>query len=146
MESRRVGASIVGGLVSGIVFGAVMHAMGMIGMIAGLVGGAGAALGWLVHLVISAIIGAGFGLTFARAVTGWSSALGLGALYGAIWWGLGPLLIMPLWMGRSPLQFNAMTWMSLGGHLMFGVTLGAVYIASLRTAAGAATDRLARTV
>ncbi|MDP8961126.1 MAG: hypothetical protein M3N32_05860 [Actinomycetota bacterium] len=133
MDTQRIGAGVAGGIAGGLVFGAMMHMMGMIGMIAGLVGAEGAAAGWAVHLVISAIIGAGFGLTLARGVTGWLSGVGLGLVYGAIWWVLGPLLIMPLWMGMPAFQLSQTALMSLIGHLMFGLVQGAAYVAVAST-------------
>jgi hypothetical protein len=51
-------AGIVGGLVGGVVFGLLMQMMDMLPMVAMLVGGESIALGWLVHLAISAFIGA----------------------------------------------------------------------------------------
>lgn len=134
MKAQRIGTSVVAGVVGGIVFGAMMHMQGMIGMIAGLVGAEGAGVGWAVHLVFSAIIGAGFGLTLARAVHSWGTGLGLGAVYGAIWWVLGALTIMPLWMGMPPFQVNETALRSLVGHLVYGVVLGGVYVAAARSA------------
>lgn len=128
MDTQRISASTIAGIVGGLAFGALLHAQGMIGMIAGLVGGEGPALGWVVHLVISAIIGAGFGLTLARAASGWGSGLGVGVVYGAIWWVLGPLLIMPIWMGMPTFQVNQQSLTSLIGHLVYGFVLGAVYV------------------
>jgi hypothetical protein len=55
-------AGIVGGLVGGVAFGILMQLTGMIPMVAMLVGSDSAGIGWLVHLVISAGIGASFGL------------------------------------------------------------------------------------
>ncbi|MDP8928275.1 MAG: hypothetical protein M3O70_06790 [Actinomycetota bacterium] len=135
MDAKRIGAGVAGGIAGGLVFGAMMHMMGMIGMIAQLIGAEGAAAGWAVHLVNSAIIGAGFGLTLALGVTGWISGIGLGMVYGAIWWVLGPLLIMPLWLGMPAFQLNQTALMSLVGHLMFGLVQGAVYVAVARAPA-----------
>lgn len=101
----------------------------MLGTIGSLVGAPG--LGWLVHLVFSAIIGAGFGLFFGRWVTAsWGQAAGLGMGYGLIWWILGPLLIMPMWMGMGPMLSHALdvsNLLSLMGHLVFGLVTGLVY-------------------
>jgi len=100
----------------------------MLGMIGSLMGAPG--LGWLVHLVFSAIIGAGFGLVFGRWVTAsWGQAAGLGMGYGLIWWILGPLLIMPMWMGTGPMLSHALdvsNLLSLMGHLVFGLVTGLV--------------------
>jgi hypothetical protein len=132
METRQLIAGVVGGIAGGIVFGAMMHMQGMIGMIAGLVGAEGAAVGWAVHLVIAALIGLGFALAFGRLVTGWGAGGGLGLVYGAIWWVLGPLVIMPAWMGMPLFAINEMTLMSLVGHLVYGVVLGLVFVAATR--------------
>lgn len=48
-------------------------------------------------------------------------------MYGLVWWGLGPLLIMPAWMGMPVLSLNAMTGRSLMGHLIYGLVLGVAY-------------------
>jgi hypothetical protein len=120
-------AGVVGGLVGGIGFGVLMQVMGMIPMVAMLVGSDSVGIGWLVHLVISAGIGASFGLLFGAAATGAARAIGLGAAYGAVWWVLGGLLIMPAWLGMPVFTFTIAAWMSLVGHLIYGVLLGAVY-------------------
>lgn len=121
------------GIVGGVVFGMLMQMMmpPVIGMIGSLVGAP--SLGWLVHLVFSAIIGAGFGVTLAHLISGWSTAVGYGLVYGFIWWILGPLLIMPVWLGMGPQFGMAITGnmlMSLMGHLIFGAIAGAVFKAT----------------
>ncbi len=100
----------------------------VLGMIGSLVGAPN--LGWGVHLVFSAIIGLGFGLLLGRRVVGWGSAAGLGVGYGLAWWVLGPLLIMPVWLGMGPMlaaAFEPANLMSLAGHLVYGVVTGLVY-------------------
>ena len=124
-------AGIVGGLVFGLMMSLAMPPM--IGMIGSLLGAP--ALGWLVHLVFSAIIGAGFGLLIGRFVAGWGQAAGLGLGYGVVWWILGPLLIMPVWMGMGPMlahAFDASNLMSLMGHILYGMATGLVYRALTR--------------
>jgi hypothetical protein len=118
------------GIVGGIVFGLMMQMMmpPMMGMIGSLIGAPG--LGWPLHLVFSAIIGAIFGLALGPRVVGWGSAIGFGAAYGFVWWIVGPLLIMPTWMGMGPMvakAFEASNLMSLVGHLVYGVVTGAAY-------------------
>ena len=124
------------GIAGGVLFGLMMSmAMPpMMGMIGSLVGAPG--LGWGVHLVFSAIIGAGFGLVFGRwAAASWGQAAGLGLGYGAIWWVLGPLLIMPVWMGMGPMlarAFDPSNLLSLMGHLVYGLVTGLAYRALAR--------------
>jgi len=51
----------------------------------------------------------------------------LGMSYGAVWWVLGTLLLMPAKLGNDVFIFNATVWQSLMGHLMYGLLLGGVY-------------------
>lgn len=129
--TTRLVRGALAGVAGGVIFGMMMGMMGMLPMIAGLVGSSSAVVGFIVHLVISAIIGAIYGLTLGAATTSWANALGFGALYGAIWWVLGPLLIMPTMMGMGPqLTPQAMSeqMMSLMGHLIYGLGTGAAYL------------------
>jgi hypothetical protein len=51
----------------------------------------------------------------------------LGLHWGAIWWILGPLLIMPAMMGMPLFTIDGMSPMSLLGHLIYGAVAGAAY-------------------
>jgi hypothetical protein len=82
---------------------------------------------WLVHLVISASIGASFGLLLGGLATAPARAIGLGVGYGGVWWVPASLLIMPAWLGMGAFTFNTAAWMSLVGHLIYGLLLGVVY-------------------
>ena len=99
-------------------------------MVAKLVGSDSAILGLGVHLIFSVIIGGLFGLIFGHRALRKGAGIGYGLIYGFIWWILGPLLIMPIWLGMGP-QFSAaginMSLPSLWGHLMYGFILGLVY-------------------
>lgn len=107
-------------------FGALMHMMGMMGMIAGLVGREDVGVGWAVHLAISVLFGVGYGLTFAGASRSWGHATGFGVVYGVVWWVLGALLIMPVYMGMPVFQIGETQLQSLMGHMLYGLTLGLV--------------------
>ena len=133
---RSVPLGIVGGLAGGVVFGLMMQLMGMIGMVGMLAGSESPAFAWLVHLAISAAIGAGFGLVLAPRVSGFGTGLGLGAAYGLVWWVLGPLLLMPAAMGMPLLNVDATAGQSLLGHLVFGLVLGGVVAVARRRAGG----------
>ncbi|MFC5382066.1 hypothetical protein [Aquipuribacter nitratireducens] len=131
---RSVPIGVVGGLAGGIVFGLMMQLMGMLGMVGMLVGSESLAVAWVVHLLISAAIGAGFGLVLAPRVNGLATGLGLGAAYGLLWWALGPLLLMPAAMGMPVLTVDATAGQSLLGHLVFGLVLGVVVALARRRA------------
>ncbi|MDP9390227.1 MAG: hypothetical protein M3P89_02320 [Actinomycetota bacterium] len=104
----------------------MMQAMGMMGMIAQLVGSTSTAVAWLVHLAISAFFGAAFGAVLGGLVKGLGSGIVLGAGYGVVLWVVGPLLLMPAFMGMPVFVVDQMALMSLLGHVIFGVVLGAV--------------------
>jgi uncharacterized membrane protein YagU involved in acid resistance len=130
--THRAVYGVIGGLAGGIVFGLLMQMMGMIGMVAQLVGSSSPAVGWVVHLAISAFIGASFAVllgAFSKTIV--PAALA-GMAYGVVWWILGALLIMPAQLGMPVLQLNATAWQSLMGHLLFGLVLGVVYALLVR--------------
>ena len=132
MSLKNIQHGVYGGLAGGLVFGIMMGMMGMLPMIGKMVGMPNAFAGFVAHMGISAVIGAGFAVAFERYVQGVWSGLTSGLLYGGIWWFLGPLTLMPLFMGMglgSNWNLMAATMMlpSLFGHLLFGVILGATY-------------------
>ncbi|MFW6092035.1 MAG: hypothetical protein ACODAF_09125 [Actinomycetota bacterium] len=130
----RIGAGVVGGLVGGVVFGLLMTMMDMMPMVADLIGSEAVAVGWLVHLVNSALFGAIFAVLFGRWAQALGPAIGIGLGYGALWWVLGALLIMPAWLGMSDMIFQVGQdqWLSLMGHLIYGLLLGVVYAPLVR--------------
>ena len=132
MNPRNIRHGAVAGIAGGIVFGAMMAMMGMLPMIGQMVGSPTAGAGFLAHLVISALIGASFGLIFHSRVRGTGSGFGYGALYGGVWWILGPLTLMPLMMGMGlGVNWNgaaaAAMLPSLAGHLIYGLILGCTF-------------------
>ena len=132
MNPRNISLGVYSGLAGGAVFGAMMGMMGMLPMIGKMVGQPSAAVGLLVHLINSAIIGAGFAVLFGRSVSGIGGGLRKGLLYGGWWWFLGPLTLMPLFMGMGlGVNWNTAAAVamlpSLVGHLMYGAILGTSY-------------------
>jgi hypothetical protein len=132
MNATRITHGIYGGLAGGVIFGIMMGMMGMLPMIAKMVDGSSPAIGFGVHLIISAIIGAIFAVLVGARVQTLGAAVIAGAVYGLVWWFLGPLTLMPLFMGMGV----GMNWTgvamaaampSLVGHLVYGAILGAVY-------------------
>jgi hypothetical protein len=130
LTSDRLIHGILAGLAGGVVFGLMMTMTGMIGMVGALAGRPGdVAVGWVLHLVISAFIGATFGV-IAPSSTDMGKLLLSGGAYGIVWWVLGPLLMMPIMMGMGP-QLSAAGIQnaipSLIGHIMFGLVAGATF-------------------
>jgi hypothetical protein len=144
----KLGASVVAGLAGGLVFGLMMHMMvaptpeggqmPMMAMIGQIIGSPSVAVGWIYHLFNSAVIGALFGWLLGNLVRGFGSALTWGAAYGFAWWVIGGLILMPVLLGMpafAPLTMPAMRGVAMGsliGHLMYGLTLGGLFVAMHR--------------
>ncbi len=132
MSTIELKLGAYGGFAGGLIFGAMMGMMGMLPMIGSMVGQPTAGAGFVVHMVNSVIIGAGFAIVLGRFVNGTGSGVGLGLAYGGAWWIIGPLTLMPLFMGMGfGVNWSASAAVamlpSLVGHLMFGGVLGLVY-------------------
>ena len=132
MSFQNIKYGIYGGLAGGLVFGGLMGMMGTLPMIGQMVGVPSAAAGFFVHMVISAIIGGSFPVLLAWGVPSWRGGVGAGSVYGLMWWFVGPLTLMPLFMGMGlgvNWSGNAMVQAapSLLGHLLFGAILGFTY-------------------
>ena len=132
MSTRELKWGTYGGVAGGLIFGAMMGMMGMLPMIGSMVGQPTAAAGFVVHMLNSAIIGAGFAVVLGRFVSGTRGGLAVGLAYGGAWWILGPLTLMPLFMGMGfGVNWSATAAVamlpSLVGHLMYGTVLGLVY-------------------
>jgi uncharacterized membrane protein YagU involved in acid resistance len=129
MNPKSVLNGAIAGVIGGVVFGPMMGAMGMLPMIGKMVGQPNAVAGFALHLVISAVIGASYGLIAGRFHPSLAGGFVTGSLYGAAWWLLGPLTLMPLLMGMGlGVNWNATAAAamlpSLFGHLIYGALLG----------------------
>ncbi len=121
---------ILAGIVAGAVFGSMMGA-GMMEMVAMMVGLEGAMAGWVVHSLISAIFAIGFVIVLSldpvASVANAPSVCGVvGAVYGVIVWVVGAVILMPL-IVEGTFMLN-LDWMSLVGHIIWGIVLAVVYI------------------
>jgi uncharacterized membrane protein YagU involved in acid resistance len=113
-----------------MLFGMLIGMMGMLPMVAKLVGSDSAIVGAIVHLLNSALIGAAFAVVFGRQVNTRFGGVLWGGAYGVIWWVLGALIIMPVWLGmpvQLHLQGMKMAMPSLMGHLIYGLATGFIY-------------------
>jgi Family of unknown function (DUF6789) len=128
-------AGVVAGIPLGIIMQvrdadpAMMPGVKMIDQVGDLISDPSTGLGWLIHLFNSALFGAVFVLVLARWLTRLGPALVLGLVYGAAWWVVGALWIMPAWLGMDEMVFEigANQWWSLAGHLIYGLLLAAGY-------------------
>jgi hypothetical protein len=137
----KAGAGMIAGLLAGVVFGIMMQMMNaptpdgkqipMMQMVAMVVRSDSLAVGWLYHLFNSTVIGGLFGWLFGSKFAGYGAGLLWGAIYGFIWWILGGLVLMPVFLGMpafAPLMMAPMRIVAIGsliGHIIFGLILGA---------------------
>lgn len=124
---RALLMGIVGGVVGGLLFSIVMVSVGALPSIALLVGAQSAVVGFLVHLLISIIIGVSYGLLFQRQSVSYGSGIAWGMLYSLLWWLLGPLTLYPILLRQPPdwsLAVVIAQYPSLVGHLLYGAGLG----------------------
>jgi uncharacterized membrane protein YagU involved in acid resistance len=128
--STAIKAGAVAGLGGGLVFGLMMAMMGMLPMVGMLIRQESAVVGFIVHMIISAVFGATFGIIAARLPSGWAAAIIGGGVYGIVWWVLGALILMPLMLGMTQMVFviGGPQWMSLLGHLIYGVVTGILFV------------------
>lgn len=130
MQQSQLNAGILGGLIAGVVFGIMMGALGMFPMVGKLIGQETVTAGFVLHLIFSVIIGLIFSVIFGKAVVNAGQSAIYGLIYGVAWWILGPLVIMPVWLGMG-VQLSAagaqMALPSLWGHLSYGLILGLLY-------------------
>ncbi|MFG2836026.1 hypothetical protein ACGFZH_11915 [Streptomyces zaomyceticus] len=135
-------AGLVGGIGMGIWMSVSRPMMdtAMITMVAGLLGSTNAFVGWLIHLGIATFAGITFGVVLGQLAQRIAPAVILGLAYGAVWWTLGALWIMPANMGMPVFEWNDVTASSLGAHLVFGLLAGATF-AGIAQAMGKDTAR-----
>ncbi len=127
---RVMGRGAGAGLIGGVLFTLVMVRIGLLPVIAELVGATSALTGVFVHLVIANLIGASYGLLFRQQSYDVGSALGWGVSYGFVWWIMGALTLMPMFLGSEPqwtVEAAGQLFPSLIGHLAYGAALGVVY-------------------
>jgi hypothetical protein len=147
-----IGSGMIAGLIGGVFFGIMMQMMNaptpqggempMMAMVAMVVRSNNTLVGWLYHLFNSALIGAIFSWLFGRRLQSFAAGLGWGAAYGFVWWILGALILMPIFLGMLPLAPLLMEPMrpvamgSLLGHLIYGIILGGGFFMVKRAISG----------
>lgn len=110
-------------------FGALMAMMGMLPAIASMVGSNSPLVGFAIHIIMSVMIGLGLTVIFGNLLfTGNLRGIEVGMGYGAIWWVLGLLMVMPMMFHMPLFTIDTTTMFALMGHLIFGAVLGAVAV------------------
>jgi len=129
--ARAVAAGAPAGMAGGLLFGLAMAHIGTLPTVANLVGSGSSRAGFAVHMAISAAVGAGFGLLVRGQRCGATETLFLGVGYGALWWCIGPLTLLPLALGQPPawqLQAAQQQFPSLVGHLLYGIGTALAFV------------------
>jgi len=127
---RAIIGGALAGLAGGWAFGRWMEQVNFYPIIAGLVGSSSNLVGNALHYLFGALIGISFGLLFQRDIRGYGSSMAWGMAYGIFWWFLGPLTILPLWLGR-PLDWSyihaSAEFGPLIGNIITGLIIGLLY-------------------
>ena len=126
------------GLAGGLAFGAAMAQVGVLATVGSVVRGGPVAVGLAVQLVTAAILGMGFGMLVVRQRQRAGETVYWGLSYGAFWWFLGPLTLVPITRGE-PVSWDLPAAQaqvpSLIGHLIYGAAT-ALTLVALRAGRG----------
>lgn len=132
---REAALGAVAGVAGGLVFGAAMASYGQLPTVASIIRTESPTVGFVVHMVIAAVIGAGFVLLVANQRSRTGETMFWGLIYGAFWWFLGPQTLLPLLLG-NPVAWDLPSAQallpSLIGHLFYGATTALVFVALRR--------------
>jgi uncharacterized membrane protein YagU involved in acid resistance len=121
----------VAGFAGGLLFSLPMLDTGILPYVAQLVGSDSALIGWLVHLVLSVVIGMIYGVLFSREASSAGLAVAWGLVYGLVWWFLGQLTLFALFRGQKydwSIDEAGAALPSLIGHLVYGATTALVFL------------------
>ncbi len=116
------------GIAGGLLYALVLVATGSWSQIAAVAGGSSATLGFALHLLISILVGASYGLLFQREAPNLASGIAWGLVYGLIGWFIGPLTLLTGSQGGLWTQANARAqFPSMVGQLMYGAVAAAAF-------------------
>ena len=118
------------GLAGGLLFSLVMLQIDFFPRVSELVGSDSKVAGFFVHLGIATLIGTSYGVLFRRQSYDIASALGWGVSYGFFWSVLGPLTLMPTFLGTAPqwgVEAASAAFPNMIGHLAYGAGLGLMF-------------------
>ena len=83
--------------------------------------------GWAILLVVGLVLGLIYVPTVGRLGHTWGTGALYGLAYGAVWWVLATLVIMPPLLGHPMFAVGPATWVNLTGYLLYGLALGLTY-------------------
>ena len=142
---RDAASGALAGVAGGVVFGAAMGLVGTLPSVAQIVRSDSPAIGFVLHMIIAAILGAGFGVLVADQQLRVGETLFWGLIYGTFWWFLGAQTLLPILAGR-PLAWDLagaeQLFPSLIGHLFYGGVTAVVFVALRRGAIAPPRPRL----
>ncbi len=127
-----LGWGATAGFIGGLVAMPLMIQSGVFARAAGLDSGLPTAVGICLHLVVSTLIGATYGILFRGEASNVIFGSLWGLLFGQIWWFAGPLTLLPLLLtGECDWTPGAAAELlpSLVGHLFFGLVTANVFLA-----------------
>jgi NADH dehydrogenase len=110
-------AGAAAGLIGGLLLGVALQLLGQLDT----------GRGWALHLLLSGLLGAGFGVIFRYQPYSYASTISSGLLYGLLWWVVGPLTLLPLLLGQQPswsLSDASAAFPTLVGYLLYGGVMG----------------------
>jgi uncharacterized membrane protein YagU involved in acid resistance len=134
------GAAILGavaGLAGGTAFGAAITELGNLPAMALLLLAGSPVLGFVAHILVSAMVGAIFGVLVRWGRPGPGETVCIGVAFGALWWYLLPLTLMPVLLGVAPAWDLATAQQQLPGllgHLLYGGVTGLALVVLRRPA------------
>jgi len=130
MNNDDMRQGIVPGVMAGYVFLAFAGS-GMLDMVGGMIGAEGTPIvGFILHLVISIVIGALYTGVFLQYVKLGNPLMDVvvgGLIYGVIWWIIGGNIVMPAIAGGDLLALD-IAGASFFGHIIFGHVLAFIVI------------------
>ena len=115
---------------AGLIFAVAMHERDLTAEVTGIAGLSASAAGLTLHVFLSALAGAAFGLFFRYQADSYATTIISAVVYGLLLWVVGPLTLQPLFEGTSPTwsaSEASAAFPSLIGHLGYGALMGLLF-------------------